>query len=119
VPGCYGKWEWLIEGSKMIKLSERTRKLIEVLYKIDTERSYVSTVLEAECADNLPFSEIITLEGLERVRFSVLKLTTENGKFDEWVKLAYQDWRDLFVAAGFGEDVQAHSKWADSVLKGN
>jgi hypothetical protein len=49
---------------------------------------------------------------LERFRFSALKLS--GGKLDKLrqaVELAQQDWRDLLMAAGFGDDVTEHERW--------
>ena len=51
-------------------------------------------------------------EGIERVRASVLKLS--EGSMDKLryaVKVAKEDWRDVFVAAGFGHDPLAHRVW--------
>jgi hypothetical protein len=49
---------------------------------------------------------------MERIRFSVLKLSNgDMKKLVDAIELAKVDWRDLFMAAGFGEDPQAHKKW--------
>ena len=46
---------------------------------------------------------------LERLQFAALKLSEGNlDKLDRAVALANRDWRDLLMAAGFGEDVDAH-----------
>ncbi len=48
----------------------------------------------------------------ERFRFAALRLS--NGdlrKLEQAVELAKRDWRDLLMAAGFGEDVTAHERW--------
>ena len=56
--------------------------------------------------------------GLERIRFAVLKLSDGDvEKLDAAVNLAKTDWRDLLVAAGFGDSLTEHDCWADSLLK--
>ena len=72
----------------------------------------VATILEAECGSNLPLISSQGAEGIERVRASVLKLS--EGSMDKLryaVKVAKEDWRDVFVAAGFGDDPLAHRAW--------
>jgi len=72
----------------------------------------VATILETECGNNLPFLERETPYGLERFRFAALKLN--DGKMEklvEAVTLAKSDWRDLLVAAGFADSVEAHKHW--------
>jgi len=52
------------------------------------------------------------LLGLERFRFAALKLS--RGRMDKLadaVRLANKDWRDLLVAAGFADSVDAHKDW--------
>lgn len=100
----------------MIPLSPKTQRLIEKLFPSVKEQEGIEHVLAHQCADNIPGSENSTPERLERIRFSVLKLTKEDGRLKEWVELAYIDWRDLFMAAGFGYDVDTHQKWADRIL---
>jgi hypothetical protein len=48
----------------------------------------------------------------ERLQFAALKLSEGNlDKLDRAVALAKIDWRDLLMAAGFGEDIKAHLAW--------
>ncbi len=100
----------------MIKLSSRTLKLIKIFYEFEEEQEEVISVLENQCADNLPFCENGTPLSMERIRFSVLRLDKEHGEFNQWVKLANIDWRDLFIAAGFG-DTDAHLDWANKLIE--
>lgn len=54
---------------------------------------------------------------LERVRFAALKLSKGDlRELKKAVKLAQTDWRDLLMAAGFGNDVNAHKKWSQDEL---
>ena len=55
---------------------------------------------------------ILQNAGTERVQAAVLKLS--GGSIDKLVKatdLAKADWRDVLMAAGFGEDPKAHEEW--------
>jgi hypothetical protein len=74
-------------------------------------RSEARDLLVEDCAE-LPGWHLRTPEGLERVRFAVLKLSggTIAGLVDA-ICLAQTDWRDALVAAGFGYDVSAHEAW--------
>jgi hypothetical protein len=50
---------------------------------------------------------------MERIRFAVIKLAKESSmSIDSAVELAQKDWRDLLMAAGFGNELDAHEKWA-------
>jgi len=70
------------------------------------------TLLETQCADNLPFCEQSDMFALERLRFALLKLAC--GSLDRLQREVDQtklDWRDTLMAAGFGRDVKAHEQW--------
>ena len=101
----------------MIPISAKTERLLEALYSSEQDRNHIRDVLVTQCGENIPFCERGTPESMERIRFAVLRLTTEKGDFGRWVKLAYIDWRDLFMSAGFGHDLDSHQQWADQILK--
>lgn len=66
-------------------------------------------VLRDECGNNLPFCQNSDSVQTERVRFAVLKLGEgDKDKFHRAIRLAQRDWRDLLVAAGFANDIEAH-----------
>lgn len=74
-------------------------------------------MLIEECGNNLPFLENQT-DVKERVRFAAVKLS--EGRLDKLrqaVELAKADWRDLLMAADFGEDIYEHERWATNLLK--
>jgi hypothetical protein len=100
----------------MIELSEKTQKLISVLYKSENEQKAIGALLVQQCADNIPFCEGSSPEEMERIRFAVLKLASEGQRIDACIKEAAIDWRDLFMSAGFGYDVKAHEQWATPIL---
>ncbi len=72
----------------------------------------VARLLAEECGDNLPFCETATPESAERIRYAVLKLSCgDPHECRRLVREAQMDWRDVLMAAGFGEDVSAHLLW--------
>jgi hypothetical protein len=95
----------------MIELSERTMDLVSLLFP-NGPRKEVEDLLEIECGDNIPFCENNDKYTMERIRFAVLKLSEGRiEKLVQAIELAQTDWRDVLMAAGFGEDVEAHNKW--------
>jgi len=98
-------------------LSPRTQQLVERFFEPD-ERAEVTRRLVEECGNNLPFCGQSDEFKLERIRFAVLRLSI--GYLDELQKavdLAKRDWRDVLVWSGFGNDLTAHSTWAERALK--
>ena len=88
-----------------------TEKRIALLFPFE-ERAFVREVLSDHCGRNLPFIEHSDEVKLERVQFAALKLSEGKlDKLDRAVALAKRDWRDLLVAAGFAEDINAHLSW--------
>ena len=103
----------------MIELSARIEKLLEVIFPDYSMRNFVRDILVNECGDNIPFCEDHSPEDMDRIRFSVLKLSSGDlNKLGEAVDLAKLDWRDLFMAAGFGYDTNAHNDWYERTLMG-
>jgi hypothetical protein len=93
------------------QLSTETEKRISLLFP-PTERELVRMVLFEECGNKLPLLENLDESKLERFQFAALKLS--EGKLDKLndaIALAKADWRDLLMAAGFGEDIDAHKSW--------
>lgn len=96
----------------MVKLGERTERLVEQLFAGESVRAAGRDRLERECGNGIPFCESSGAEDLERIRFAVLKLSDGDiRELDRAIELANIDWRDLFMAAGFGRDVEAHEAW--------
>ena len=74
----------------------------------------VTEMLTEEC--NAKRLRTTSADGLERIQLAVLKLS--NGEVDKFlaaVELAQLDWRDVLVAAGFGNDLEAHLTWAEEI----
>jgi hypothetical protein len=95
----------------MVSLSENTLHLVEKMCSIEIQETVIH-LLENECGNNLPFLENENAEGLERFRFAALKIGKGNiDKIREAVDVAKQGWRDLLVAAGFANSLEAHKQW--------
>lgn len=92
----------------MLQLSEGTKRRLQLLFRGE-ECDQAEKVLVDECGDNLPFIESNDESGIERLRFAALKVSEGKiGKLKEAVDLAKIDWRDLLMAADFGQDGTAH-----------
>ena len=98
----------------MSELTPRTLKLIERIPQPELRQLLVAR-LESECnREALGFTNW-TPEQMERVWFAVLKLIgTKSEKADRVFELARSDVRDLWVAARFANDIDAHNKWWSS-----
>ena len=95
----------------MITLTEATQQRVRQLFSQEQYQHAVQ-VLENECGNNLPFLQHESAGGLERFRFAALKLSNGNlEKLRSAIELAKRDWRDLLVAAGFANSVDAHKSW--------
>lgn len=95
----------------MIALTPVIKEYIKLLFTTD-EITVVETLLEEQCADNLPFCESYIPEDMERIRLAALKLSQGSiNKLESAVELAKTDWRDLLMSAGFGHDIHAHKNW--------
>jgi hypothetical protein len=96
-------------------LTPRTRQVTAHFFHPSTA-SFVEGLLVEECGSNLPLYKPSTPEGLERVQLAALKIS--NGDEDELLEalsLVKRDWRDVLVWAGFGNDLEAHNKWAEEL----
>ena len=95
----------------MVPLSAGTAERLGRLFAGDDAQT-ATTLLENECAENLPFYRGIDPFGLERVRFAALRVS--GGRIPglrDAISLAKTDWRDLLIAARFAHDPSAHERW--------
>ncbi|MGR8918888.1 MAG: hypothetical protein ACU85V_04665 [Gammaproteobacteria bacterium] len=100
----------------MIPLSARTRALVEACFPAAAVDD-VAALLEHDCADALPGCAGHDPARMERIRFAVLKLSGgDETRLLHGLELARTDWRDLLVAAGFEHALDAHGRWASTVL---
>lgn len=101
----------------MLVVSNRVENLIINLFKHEVDQVRATTLLQEGCANNIPFCEKATPEDMDRIRVATLKVSGGNvAKLEQAVELAKIDWRDLFMAAGFESDINAHNTWADMIL---
>ena len=91
-------------------LSDAVILRINLLFPPEQQKK-VSQLLHYECGNNLSSGRNIDTNGLDRVRFAALKLSDGNmDKLENAIAVAKLDWRDLLMAAAFG-DVHAHEEW--------
>ena len=96
-----------------IPLSDGTCRLIDCLFD-EPFRSQLRAALVESVSESIPFCENQTPEGMDRIRFAVVKLVASNtGNLDRAINLSQTDWRDLLMGAGFGYDIDQHNAWYD------
>lgn len=99
------------------RLSLQTLQLLEAIFDRE-DVAEASQWLEEECGNNLPFCKEDDEHKMERIRFAALKLSQGDlQKLLRAIELAQRDWRDVLVAADFGNQLDAHVVWARSVLE--
>jgi hypothetical protein len=88
-------------------ISQQTEERIALLFPHEWQRALVRAALSEQ-----PFVNSASEAASERLQFAALKLSEGNlDKLNRAVALAKIDWRDLLMAAGFGEDIKAHLAW--------
>ena len=103
----------------MSTISKNTIKCIETLYSKEKYPEIVKC-LEEYCE----FLKSYEMKGnLDRFCFAVLKMSIIRGKghinkLYKAIELGKTDYRDLLVAAGFGNDVNIHKKWFSKIIQG-
>lgn len=94
-----------------IPLSSRCERVAAQLF-VEPLCTHVKNRLLAEASENIPFHENSDSAGMDRIRFAIMKLVAKpNAEEAVIFALAKQDWRDLFVAAGFGYSADEHNQW--------
>ena len=95
----------------MIDLSDATWMRVRAAFPPDQHAAVGRALLE-RCGDNLPLVDPSYAQLAERIRFAVLKLSGGDlAHLESHLAMAAVDWRDVLVAAGFGEDTRAHLDW--------
>jgi len=99
-------------------LSKETEKRIELLFH-PSEHELVRSLLLSDCGNNLPGLQSADSRTMDRFRFAVLKLSEGDlSELDKALRLANADWRDLLMAAGFGESLTVHESWLPKARSG-
>lgn len=105
-------FDFLLPWRRRVPLTERTERLLALLFASEDDRTVAQRRLETECARNLPFCGAAGATELERIRFAVLKLGAGDlAATDRAIRIAKADWRDLLMDAGFGDAEDAHETW--------
>jgi hypothetical protein len=93
------------------ELSAETERRLALLFALP-HQEFARKILLDECGNNLPFLGKLDAAAMDRFRFAALKLSCGNpDRLLDAVGLAKTDWRDLLVAAGFAERIDAHISW--------
>jgi len=92
-------------------LSSETERRVILLFA-PAHQEHARKILLEEWGNNLPLLKNLDAAAMDRFRFAALKLSCGNlDRLRDAVRLAKIDWRDLLVAAGFAEHVDAHASW--------
>lgn len=92
-------------------LSDETEKRVRMLFN-SSEFHAVEELLMSKCGNNLYYEKNYNSEDLERVRFSVLKVSDGDfSKLKEAVELANLDVRDVMSLADFSSEVYSYRDW--------
>jgi len=84
---------------------------IEVMFPA-SQCKVVLTLLETECGVLLPDVRSLGIDGIERVRCAVVKVSCGSvDRLNALVQSAKSDWRDVLVAADFANDPSSHRAW--------
>jgi hypothetical protein len=97
-------------------LSDKTEKLI--VHYFPSESQWAKDQLQSYCEYMAEYiSERTSLESYERFCYAILKIgKTSKTKFLQALDLGRSDYRDLLVAAGFGNSATIHNDWANKIL---
>jgi hypothetical protein len=95
-----------------LHITLRTRDVLRAVFPPNLwER--VETTLMIDCGPVQVHSRDFDGEAMERIWLATLKLSDGSiTAFENAVLLAQIDWRDVLLGAGFGNDLDAHIKWA-------
>ena len=97
----------------MTPLTPAVSVKIDALFSPDS-RDPARQLIAERCGADLPMLSHLQREpaSFDGIRFAVLKLSGGDlERLKREIDGAHYDWRDAFMAAGFGEDIHAHLKW--------
>jgi hypothetical protein len=95
----------------MSELSPATWERLKLIFRPE-DKEKAASILMNECGTNLPHLENSTPEGLERIRFAVVKMSDGNIRDLQYmVYVAKRDWRDVLGKAGFADSFTTHLEW--------
>ena len=90
-----------------------------IAHYFPTETEWATHQLHSYCEYMSKYiSEETTPASFERFCLAILKIgRTSKDKFIQAIELGKSDYRDLLVAAGFGNSTTSHKDWANKLLK--
>jgi hypothetical protein len=92
-----------------IALTPSLRRKLAALFSSE-DQAFAERWLTTECGEDIP-GGAPSPEALERIRAAALKVSAGSlERLARATKLARSDWRDILMAAGFG-DLEAHKVW--------
>jgi hypothetical protein len=95
----------------VIELSSRTRDCLHAVFP-PKDFAEAEGLISEDCAESIPLWRDQTPAGLERIRLAVIRLSNgELASLRSAIREANTDWRDVLVAAGFANDIDAHRHW--------
>lgn len=96
-------------------LTNRTYRTVRAIFP----NRYWETVeqqLRDDCGPQQVSANQFDEAAMERIWLAVLKLSSGDAdRFKNAIMLAQSDWRDLLMAAGFGDTLDAHHHWASEI----
>ncbi|MES2048975.1 MAG: hypothetical protein V4447_11285 [Pseudomonadota bacterium] len=96
-----------------VYLDIKLRIKLEQLFP-HSQRIVAEKLLEAQCGTDLPLIAEQGIDGINRIRCAVLKISEGSlEKLHAAVQIANIDWRDVLVAADFANDALAHISWLE------
>jgi hypothetical protein len=105
------KWRKILGGEKMKTLTLRTIQLIDKIFNAE-EKDVVKSLLIEECSELSEYEHMA-----ERIHFAIIKLSDGNTDTLLWaIQAAKGDYRDVLMWSGFGENVEEHNIWANTIL---
>ncbi len=101
----------------MNDLTTDTKAIIAHYFPLEIE--WATVQLQSFCDYIAEYiSDKTTPESYERFCFAILKMgKASKENFLQAIELGKLDYRDLLVAAGFGNSVTVHIDWAKQILK--
>lgn len=102
-----------VEMPKTVPLSDRTRKLMHMVFNEENWDRIEQTLVEDCGPPDVYMGSVDNLNGIERIRIAAVKVSKGNLQhFEYCIRQARTDWRDLLMNAGFGSDLSAHLHWS-------
>jgi hypothetical protein len=97
--------------------SSETRAHVRALFE-PAEVDQAEHMLISNCRPEQLGLRLDHTEALSRIRFAALRVSNGGlSELAEAISLSRIDWRDLLMAAGFADDVEAHLRWVPDLPK--